>query len=170
MQAAAQHARNGQRKDEAGEGEEKIGDAHEDRVEGSADPRGENADDRADDGDDGDEQQGRENAGLRADDDAGEHITSIAIRAEHVLGAGRHFGDGQILHIGIIGAELLAEDGREQEQNRKRAEEDESGLEGITAQLLHADSRFPVQSCTTPSLILGSMAWYSRSVIRFTST
>ena len=75
-----------------------------------------------------------------------------------MLSTGGHLGDGKILRIGIVGAELLAEDGREQEQDRKRAENDESGLEGIAAQLLHADSRFLVQSCTTPSLIRGSMA------------
>ena len=97
------------------------------------------------------------NAGPAADDDAREHVAPVAVRAEQMRGARRHLGDAQILRVGVIGAQLLGKYRGEQQQNCKRAEHDEAALERIAAQLLNANSRF-LQSCTTPSLIRGSIA------------
>ena len=75
-----------------------------------------------------------------------------------MLCTGSHLCYTQILKIRVIWAQLFTENGGEQKQDRKRAEENQPQFERVALHLLDAYSGFFIQSCTTPNLIRGSIA------------
>ena len=87
--AAAQHRRDRQGKDQPRKGQTHVRDAHHDGVHRAAVVAAERADGGSEDRDDADERQRGEDACLRADHNAGEHVAPVAVGAHPVLGRRR---------------------------------------------------------------------------------
>ena len=111
LQSASQHTGYRQREHQSGEGKEQIGNPHEHRIQCFAVPAADHAHGGSQSGDDRNQQKGGKNTGSAAHNDPGQHIPSVAVRAQKMLRIWRLLGNAQILQIGVIGGQILREKG-----------------------------------------------------------
>ena len=132
VDAGAQRGDEGQGQDQAREGEEDVGDPHQDGVEPAAGIACEGADQEADRADDDRDQGDDGERDARAPDDAGVDVAAELVGAEPVGGRGRLQALGEVLGDGRLRGEPGGEGG-DQDQQQDDGEADQRhrvGAEG----------------------------------------
>ena len=127
FQAAAQYGHHHDGQQQAGEGQQEVHKPGDQGIQPTAVITGQHPQGHADGGADDGAHKAHQQGDPGAVDHTGQGIPAQVIRAQQVLPAGRGIFVGNVLGVGVLGAQEGADEGHEQEQKQDNAA-DEGGL------------------------------------------